>query len=102
MDTHLAPAARFDEGIQLEALGLLATEAGYGMCIFSPHGRGDIARMYDLPQHLSINAIVALGKPAEEPILEELRPGRGAPPRTQAQPRGAHHRAQQGLRILAL
>ena len=28
VDTHLAPAARFDEGIQLEALGLLATEAG--------------------------------------------------------------------------
>ena len=27
----------------------------------------------DLPTHLSINAIVAIGKPAEEVILEEAR-----------------------------
>ena len=48
IDTDIAPAARFDEGIQLQALGLL-------------------------PTHLSINAIVAIGKPHEEIILEEAR-----------------------------
>lgn len=100
VDTHLAPAARFDEGVQLEALGLLATEAGYGMCIFSPHGRGDIARMYDLPQHLSINAIVALGKPAEEPILEELRPGEE--PRYWRDAEGRHHVPKRGLEELII
>ena len=73
IDTHIAPAARFDEGIQLQALGLLATEAGYGICIFSGHGKGEITRRLDLPTHLSINAIVAIGKPNEEIILEEAR-----------------------------
>jgi len=73
LDTDLAPAARFDEGLQLEALGLLASEAGYGMCIFHGYGKGDIARMYDLPTHLSINAVIALGRPMETIILEEAR-----------------------------
>ena len=73
LDTDLAPAARFDEGLQLEALGLLASEAGYGMCIFHGYGKGDIARMYDLPTHLSINAVIALGRPKETIVLEEAR-----------------------------
>ena len=73
IDTDIAPAARFDEGIQLQTLGLLATDAGYGVCIFAGHGKGEITRRLDLPTHLSINAIVAIGKPAEEVILEEAR-----------------------------
>lgn len=73
IDTDIAPAARFDEGIQLQALGLLAAEAGYGICILAGHGKGEITRRLDLPTHLSINAIVAIGKPHEEIILEEAR-----------------------------
>ena len=73
LDTTLAPSGRFDEGLQLQALGLLATDAGYGMCIFHGYGKGDIARMYDLPTHLSINAVIALGRPMETIILEEAR-----------------------------
>ena len=40
IDTDIAPAARFDEGIQLQTLGLLATDAGYGVCIFSGSRQG--------------------------------------------------------------
>ena len=29
--------------------------------------------MYNLPTHLSINAVIALGKPAETIVLEEAR-----------------------------
>lgn len=43
LDTDIAPAARFDEGIQLQALGLLATEAGYGTCIFGGHGKAELS-----------------------------------------------------------
>jgi len=45
IDTDIAPAARFDEGIQLQTLGLLATDAGYGVCIFAGHGKGEITRI---------------------------------------------------------
>lgn len=73
LDTDIAPAARFDEGIQLQALGLLATEAGYGTCIFGGHGKAELSRRLGLPTHLSINAIIAIGKPREEVVLEEAR-----------------------------
>lgn len=73
VDTDLAPAARFDEGIQLQTLGLLATEAGYGICIFSGRGKAEIARLFELPAHLSINALVGVGKPIDEVILEDAR-----------------------------
>lgn len=73
LDTDIAPAARFDEGIQLQALGLLATEAGYGTCIFGGHGKAELSRRLGLPTHLSINAIIAIGKPQEEVVLEEAR-----------------------------
>ena len=56
--------------------------------------------MYDLPQHLSINAIVALGKPAEEPILEELRPGEE--PRYWRDAEGRHHVPKRGLEELII
>ena len=73
LDTDIAPSARFDEGIQLQVLGLLATEAGYGTCIFGGHGKAELSRRLDLPTHLSINAIIAVGKPSEEVLLEEAR-----------------------------
>ena len=100
IDTDIAPAARFDEGIQLQTLGLLATDAGYGVCIFAGHGKGEITRRLDLPTHLSINAIVAIGKPSEEVILEEARSPEdvrywrdeeGASSRTQASLERNHH-----------
>ncbi|WP_449033141.1 nitroreductase family protein [Porphyromonas sp.] len=73
LDRTISASSRFDEGIQLEALTLMARSSGYGGCILAAF---DSAKLSDL---LSLNtdrytpiAVVALGKPIEEVVIEDL------------------------------
>ena len=73
LDRTISASSRFDEGIQLEALTLMARSSGYGGCILAAF---DSAKMSDL---LSLDTdrytpitVVALGKPIEEVVIENL------------------------------
>lgn len=73
LDTDIASSARFDEGIQIEAITLMAVSDGYGACILRAFSTAEFARMFDLPNNLFPNCIIALGKPLEEVVIEEAQ-----------------------------
>lgn len=72
LDTRLASNARFDEGLHLEALGLMAVESGFGACIFLSFDPKGIATMLDLPEHLMPISLVAIGKPIEQVEVRDV------------------------------
>jgi nitroreductase len=59
-----------DVGIAGQTLQLLATEAGYGACMFGSIDREKVKQEFSIPNELSIQLIVAFGKPAETIVLE--------------------------------
>lgn len=64
--------AQFDLGVATQNLLLGAMEKRIGGCrigAFSPK----LAELFELPEHLSLTLLVALGKPRETVILEECR-----------------------------
>jgi len=61
-----------DDGIVMQSILLGAVNDGFGGCIIGTVNRKKIARILNLPEHLEILWIVALGKPAEQIVLEEV------------------------------
>ena len=63
-----------DVGIAGQTLQLLATEAGYGACMFGSIDREKVKKAFSIPEELSIQLIVAFGQPAESIVLETGTP----------------------------
>lgn len=73
LDSNIAASGRYDEGLQLEAITLSAIEDGFGCCIMLSFSQGEVARYFDLPDNIFPLAIVAIGKPAEKVVLEDMQ-----------------------------
>lgn len=69
--------ARFqkDVGIAAQTILLAATEMGLGGCMIGNFGAGTVRQGLELPEHLAPMLIVALGKPAEKIVLQEIEMG---------------------------
>ena len=69
--------ARFqrDVGIAAQTILLAATEMGLGGCMIGNFGAGSVKEALSLPEYLSPMLIVAIGKPAETVVLEEIEDG---------------------------
>lgn len=74
-DTSISKACQYDAGIAAQTILLGATEMGLGGCVISSVDRDALRRSFSIPWHLEILFVMALGKPAEEVILEEVGPG---------------------------
>lgn len=61
-----------DDGLQLEAITLGATTLGLGCCIIKAFRVGELTMALNLPQHLAARYVVAIGKPAETVVLEDM------------------------------
>ena len=75
LDTSIAGNVLCDDGLHIEAITLGAVEDGYGCCIIKSFNAEKIGRLLDLPEHLSIRYVIALGKPVEEVFIEEMKDG---------------------------
>ncbi|MDP4223965.1 MAG: nitroreductase family protein [Bacteroidota bacterium] len=62
-----------DHGIAAQSIMLGATEAGFGGCMIASINRDQLRSMLNIPEKYDILLILALGKPIEEVILEEIR-----------------------------
>ncbi len=62
-----------DHGIASQTIMLAATEQGLGSCILASVNREKLADHLDLPANLDILLVVALGKPAEACVLEDVQ-----------------------------
>lgn len=88
LDTELASATLCDEGITAQSMLLQATELGYGGCIIAAVKREELHRILDIPEHLKILNVIALGRPKEQVEIEEMKDGQYRYWRT---PDGIHH-----------
>ena len=64
-----------DDGIAAQSMLLTAVEAGYGGCIIGSVQRVKLREELRIPNRYKIIQVIALGKPAEEVVLDELKDG---------------------------
>lgn len=62
-----------DHGIAAQSIMLGATEAGLGGCIIGSIKREELSNKLSIPDNLEILLILALGKPVENVIVEEIK-----------------------------
>lgn len=70
-----SPDADVDLGIAAQTMLLGAVEKGLGGCMFLSIRREALAAILGLPATLSIALVIALGRPVETVVLEDLPPG---------------------------
>lgn len=70
-----SPDAEVDLGIAAQTILLGAAERGLGGCMFLSVRREALAKVLGLPGTLSIALVIALGRPVETVVLEDLPPG---------------------------
>jgi nitroreductase len=77
LDKSIAFDADIDVGIVSQTILLGATEMGFGGCILANFKKIELEELLGLPQNLIAMLVIALGKPAESVVLEDL-PGGGS------------------------
>ncbi len=73
-DTTIAQSFQVDAGIAAQTIMLGAVEKGLGGCILTSVDRDSVRGAFSIPLYLEILLVMALGKPAEEVVLEDLPP----------------------------
>jgi len=84
-----------DDGIAAQTILLGAVERGLGGCMIGAVQRGRLREALGIPDHLRIRLVIALGRPAETVVIEELPPGGDV--RYWRDERGVHHVPKRGL-----
>ena len=64
-----------DDGIAAQTILLGAVEKGLGGCILGAIKKERLKKELDIPEHLRIRLVLALGKPSETVVLEDIEPG---------------------------
>ncbi|MBG0789265.1 MAG: nitroreductase family protein [Desulfovibrionaceae bacterium] len=72
LDKQVADTPGCDHGIAGQTIMLGAVEKGFGGCIIATVNRRKLAGLLDLPDHLEILLVLALGVPAQEVVVEAL------------------------------
>jgi nitroreductase len=75
LDQTIAKDLMCDDGIVAQTILLGAIEKGLGGCIIASIQRERLGRELEIPENLGIHLVLALGKPAERVVLEDLDPG---------------------------
>jgi len=64
-----------DVAIASMSISMVAYEEGLGTCIFGSVNRDKLKELLEIPQELSVELVVALGYPAEKPVVEPVVDG---------------------------
>jgi len=64
-----------DDGIAAQSILLGAVEAGYGGCMVAAVKREALREQFGIPERYQILMVLALGKPVEQVVLEEMENG---------------------------
>lgn len=75
LDLNLTTSLLCDDGLQLEALTLGALTKGYGNCIIKSFNKERVSEVLGLGENLEPRYVVALGRPVEEVVIEDMRDG---------------------------
>lgn len=69
-DKDIAENHYCDDGIAMQSILLGACEDGFGGCMIGSVNKSKVSRILNLPDHLEMLWIIALGKPAEKVQIE--------------------------------
>ncbi len=75
LDTDIQIKAGCDHGIAAQSILLGATERGLGGCIIGSIKRKSLRAALDIPEKYEILLIIALGKPGEKIVIDQVRDG---------------------------
>jgi nitroreductase len=64
-----------DDGIAAQSMLLTAVEKGFGGCIIGSVQREKLRVLLNIPERYKIIQVLALGKPVEKVVIEELKEG---------------------------
>jgi len=73
-DTEIAENFGCDHGIAAQSILLGATEKGLGGCIIGSVDRESLRKVLNIPERYEILLVIALGKPKEKVVIEEVGP----------------------------
>jgi len=74
-DKAVSDSPGCDHGIAAQTIMLGAAEKGLAGCILASINRDKLRDALDIPQGLDILLVLALGKPGEKVVVEDLAPG---------------------------
>ena len=74
-DTLVSGNYLCDDGIATQSIMLGAVEAGFGGCIISSVNRNRLKEIFKLSDQFEIIQVLALGKPKETVVLDEVKEG---------------------------
>jgi len=72
LDHSVHQEGEIDVGIAAQTILLGAVERGLGGCMLGAVRRDSLATLLELPSHLSVSLVVALGTPVEKVVLEDV------------------------------
>ncbi|TFG49138.1 MAG: nitroreductase family protein [Anaerolineales bacterium] len=99
-DTELAKSFQYDAGIASQSITLGAAEMGLGVCLISSIKRDALRKILSIPEQYEILLVIALGKPAEEVMLEAI--GEDGDVKYWRDEKDRHHVPKRGLEELIL
>jgi nitroreductase len=73
LDKTICESAGHDAGIAAMAISMVAHGEGLGSCILGAVDRDRIRKVLRVPDNLDILLVVALGYPAESPVVERMK-----------------------------
>jgi len=73
-DKEIRSVPGVDHGIAAQSMLLGATEMGLGGCILGSVNREELSKRFSIPERYQILLVLALGKPKEKVVLEEMGP----------------------------
>lgn len=74
-DTNISPTMNCDHGIAAQTILLGAAELGLGGCMLGSIDRKKLREQFSIEAHLEILLVVAIGKPTETVVLEDVADG---------------------------
>ena len=73
-DTEIRKTFGCDHGIAAQSIMLGATERGLGGCMIGSIKKNALRETLEIPERYEIQLVLALGKPAETVVLEDVGP----------------------------
>lgn len=99
-DKEIGGNVLWNHGIACQSILLGATEKGLGGCMFGAFNKENIKEKLQVPDRYEILLVIALGKPKEEVVLEEM--GGDGDVRYWRDKEGIHHVPKRKLEDLIL
>ncbi|MHC3128887.1 MAG: nitroreductase family protein [Candidatus Bathyarchaeota archaeon] len=75
LDEEISRTSNHDAGIAALSISMVAYDEGLGSCILGAVDREKLREILEVPEGLAVALVVALGYPAENPVVEPVKDG---------------------------